>query len=59
PHVFDRFYRARDAVKNTKGTGLGLYLSRSIIEAHGGKIWVDSESNQGARICFSLPRMDE
>lgn len=59
PHVFDRFYRASDAVKNTKGTGLGLYLSRSIIEAHGGKIWVDSESSHGARICFFLPRVDE
>ena len=41
--------------RNTKGAGLGLYLTRSIIEAHGGHIWVDPESGKGARICFSLP----
>jgi PAS domain S-box-containing protein len=56
PHVFDRFYRAPDAVRLTKGAGLGLYLAREIIEAHGGRMWVDPQPDQGARICFSLPR---
>jgi K+-sensing histidine kinase KdpD len=56
PHIFDRFYRAPDMAKITKGAGLGLYLSRAIIEAHGGRMWVDPESGKGARICFSLPR---
>jgi signal transduction histidine kinase len=56
PHIFDRFYRASDAAKNTKGAGLGLYLARSIIEAHGGHIWVESRMEQGTRFCFSLPR---
>lgn len=56
PHVFDRFYRAPDMAKQTKGAGLGLYLSRAIIEEHGGRIWVDTIPGQGARICFSLPR---
>jgi len=56
PHIFDRFYRADKAVKNTKGAGLGLYLARAIIAAHGGRIWVDPQSDAGARICFSLPR---
>ncbi len=56
PHIFDRFYRAPDMARNTKGAGLGLYLTRSIIEAHGGHIWVDPESGKGARICFSLPK---
>lgn len=56
PHVFDRFYRAPEMARNTKGAGLGLFLTRSIIEGHGGSIWVDPESGKGARICFSLPR---
>ena len=59
PHVFDRFYRAPEASRQTKGAGLGLYLSRAIIEAHGGNMWVDPESGHGARICFSLPRLEE
>jgi signal transduction histidine kinase len=56
PHVFDRFYRAPDMARNTRGAGLGLFLTRSIVEAHGGQIWVNPESGKGARICFSLPR---
>lgn len=55
PHIFDRFYRSTDAVKQTKGAGLGLYLARAIVESHGGSIWAD-QSDSGARICFSLPR---
>ncbi len=56
PHIFDRFYRSTKAVKETKGAGLGLYLARAIIEAHGGRIWADPKPDSGARICFSLPR---
>ncbi len=56
PHIFERFYRSTSAVKQTKGAGLGLYLARAIVEAHGGRIWVDNKRASGARICFSLPR---
>jgi len=56
PHIFDRFYRSTNAVKQTKGAGLGLYLARAIVEAHGGRIWADAGATTGARICFSLPR---
>jgi signal transduction histidine kinase len=58
PYIFDRFYRAQEASRTTKGAGLGLYLARAVVEAHGGRIWVDSKSGEGARICFSLPRDD-
>jgi PAS domain S-box-containing protein len=56
PHVFERFYRSNSAARNTKGTGLGLFLAKAVVEAHGGKIWVDPAYKDGARMCFSLPR---
>lgn len=59
PFVFDRFYRSEKDSKNTKGTGLGLYLCKAIVEAHGGQIWVDEDYQQGARICFTLPLSQE
>ncbi len=55
PFVFDRFYRSPNATKQTKGAGLGLYLAKAIVEAHGGRIWIDACSDKGARVCFSLP----
>jgi signal transduction histidine kinase len=55
--VFGAFYRVDDApTRRTQGTGLGLYLAKAVVEAHGGHIWVDSEPGQGAAFGFSLPR---
>lgn len=59
PHIFDRFYRSEDAIKKTKGTGLGLYLCKAIIVAHGGRIWVNQDYREGAEINFVIPREDQ
>ncbi|MDB9525090.1 HAMP domain-containing sensor histidine kinase [Oscillatoria sp. CS-180] len=53
PHLFDRFYQGQSD-RQAKGTGLGLYLSRQIVEAHGGRIWAESHAN-GAVFAFRLP----
>lgn len=54
-HMFEKFYRADNAVLNqTEGTGLGLYIVKSYIEAHGGKLWFESEENKGSTFYFSL-----
>jgi PAS domain S-box-containing protein len=53
--VFERFFRVDDALsRRTQGTGLGLYLAKAIIEAHGGKIGVESDIGQGATFWFEL-----
>ncbi len=57
--IFDRFYRVADANPETRavsGTGLGLYLTRAIVRAHGGRCWVDSVPGQGATFYVALPR---
>jgi two-component system sensor histidine kinase VicK len=52
PHLFDRFYRASD---RSPGLGLGLYISRILVEAHGGRIWVESQPGQGSTFTIALP----
>jgi signal transduction histidine kinase len=54
--IFDRFYRVDNRLRReTQGTGLGLYLTRAIVEAHGGSIWVESQVGRGSRFFFTLP----
>ena len=55
--IFERFYRVENALsRKTQGAGLGLYLVKSVIDAHGGRIWVDSNLGQGSTFVFTLPR---
>ena len=54
--IFERFYRVDNALtRDTQGAGLGLYIVRSILEAHGGHIWVESEQGVGTTFSFELP----
>jgi signal transduction histidine kinase len=55
PHLFERFFRVPIHAGVARGTGLGLYICRKIVEAHGGLIGVDSPSGSGARFYFQLP----
>lgn len=54
PHLFERFYQGHTD-RQAKGSGLGLYLTRQIVEAHGGKIWVENRVPNGAIFAFRLP----
>jgi signal transduction histidine kinase len=51
PHVFERFYKSSDS----GGMGLGLSIAKYLVEAHGGKIWAESELGKGTKISFTLP----
>ncbi len=55
-HLFTKFFRVSGKLEQgSKGTGLGLYIAKSIIEMHQGKIWVESEFGKGSTFSFSLP----
>ncbi len=54
-HLFEPYYRVEDGRELLSGLGLGLYLAKSLVELHGGRIWVKSEKNKGSTFSFSLP----
>jgi signal transduction histidine kinase len=54
--LFDKFFRAdRPEVRSAGGTGLGLYITRNLVEMQGGQIWAESELGRGTSFRFTLP----
>jgi len=55
--IFTKFFRAKNILrKDATGSGLGLYLARVLVTAHGGTIWFESEENQGTTVFFTIPK---
>lgn len=58
--IFTKFFRARNILrKDATGSGLGLYLARVMVTAHGGKIWFESEENKGTTVFFTIPKKSQ
>jgi two-component system, OmpR family, sensor histidine kinase KdpD len=59
PHLFDPFYRVADGTPRPAGLGLGLAVAKGLVEAHGGRIWVENRPGGGARFSFTLPLTED
>jgi signal transduction histidine kinase len=53
--IFEPFQQTMDGIKQVEGTGLGLPIARSLVEAHGGRMWLESQPGEGAAFYFDLP----
>ncbi|TNB88527.1 GAF domain-containing protein [Pseudomonas sp. Fig-3] len=56
PHVFDRYWTVKEG--NPNGTGLGLYISKGIVQAHGGKLHAESQPGKGSEFSFTVPKIN-
>lgn len=54
-HIFEKFYRADSSKKSVPGIGLGMSIARFMVEAHGGRIWIESQPGCGTIVHFTLP----
>lgn len=54
-NIFSQFYRVRDKDQHVSGLGLGLFITKEIVERHNGRIWVESEQGKGATFIFTIP----
>ncbi len=60
PHLFTKFFRVHGGLDSgSTGTGLGLFIAKSIIERHDGTIWVESEEGKGSTFSFTIPKLTE
>ncbi|HLZ61573.1 MAG TPA: HAMP domain-containing sensor histidine kinase, partial [Ktedonosporobacter sp.] len=55
PYLFERFYRAKKIDRSISGFGIGLYLTKELVQAHGGRIWVESTKGEGSTFFVQLP----